>query len=96
MKEDIKKAMVTEWYEDGKTNEYAVRYDANKTMLQNARKILREIKNNDYFKTLKLSSTQPEIEDWSDDDSVEFSTEFVFNAYSSKGYDISVEIRFCK
>ena len=96
MKENIKKAMVTEWHEDGKTNEYAVRYDANKTMLQNAREILREIKSDDYFKTLKLASTQPEVEDWSDDDSVESQTEFVFNAYSSKGYDISAEIRFCK
>ena len=84
MKVSIKKAIVTEWYEDGKTKEYAVRYDADKTMLQNAREILREIKSDDYFKTLKLDSTQPEIEEG----------KYLFFATSSKGYDISADICF--
>lgn len=96
MREDIKQAIVSTMDENGKSNEFKVIYDANKTMLQNARELLAWIKEDNYFSTLKLSSTKPELYDWSDDDSIEFPTEFVFSAYSSKGYDISAEIRFSK
>lgn len=86
---NIKTAIAFLNYEDGKNNEIPFIYDAGKTMLQNAREILREIKNNNYFRTLKLDNTKPEVELL--DECVKA---YTFYAVSSKGYDITAEICF--
>lgn len=93
----IKKAVVCLYYADGKYNEYEVVYNPAKTMFQNAREILREVKQDKHFSTCcfrRVKPSNPAKYDYTDDESTEFNKEYMFSANSRKRYGMSVDISF--